>query len=136
VKSYDAFNQRLNSKLLVMSCWGTATYSFIIRPFTGSNLAEFGYLIRNSLALTSPNLRKTVSPKTPVNIFQSIKKAGFPNIIRLTEFRSLVRMSSRAVFSRDGLGQGITISVSKVYESIKSVLKYVIGVRVIRKRSC
>jgi len=125
VKSYDAFNQRLNSNLFVMSCWGIATYSFIIRPFTGSNLAEFGYSVSNSLAPTSPNLRKTVSPKTPVNIFPSIKNAGFPNIIRLTELRSLVRISSRDVFSGDGLGHCNAIRVSKVYESIKSVLKSV-----------
>ena len=123
MKSYDAFNQRLNSKLFAMSCWGTATYSFINRPFTGSNLAEFGYSVRNSLALTSPNLRKTVSPKTPVNIFPSIKKAGFPNIIRLTEIRSFVRISRSAVFSEEGLGHGNVIRISKVYKSIKSVLK-------------
>ena len=123
MKSYDSFNQCLNSRSFVMSCWGTAIYSFINRPFTGSKLAALGYSVKNALTLTSPNLRKMVSPKTPVNIFSSIKKAGFPNIIRLTELRSFVRISRSAVFSEEGLGHGNVIRISKVYKSIKSVLK-------------
>lgn len=123
-QSNDSFNQRLNSRSFTKSFWGTATYSFINRPFTGSNLVEFGNSARNSLVLISPNLRKMVSPKTPVNIFPSIKKAGLPNIIRFTELRSVVRTSRSAVFSGDGLGQGKFIRISK-FTSLLKVLRSV-----------